>query len=175
MTDLVKSLKIGNNSYGIKDEKATPYMTEEDSKNYNFSGKYRDEVITDTRSYVMDDGKIIQKGCSWNTTDLVSTNGLKNMAANSDICVILCSGGNIYYYSTDGIIWNSGTLPVSGSWDAVCWTGTRFTAVRRSGKDVIYSSDGLTWTTATQLTNSAQWIDIACGDGKIVVVAKKFE
>ena len=136
MTDLVKSLKIGNNSYGIKDEKATPYMTEEDSKNYNFSGKYRDEVITDTRSYVMDDGKIIQKGCSWNTTDLVSTNGLKNMAANSDICVILCSGGNIYYYSTDGIIWNSGTLPVSGSWDAVCWTGTRFTAVRRSGKDV---------------------------------------
>lgn len=47
-------------------------------------------------------------------------------------------------YSTDGVTWQSSSLPGNGTYSSLVYNGTRFLASSVSG--VAYSDDGITWT-----------------------------
>ena len=50
-------------------------------------------------------------------------------------------------YSSNGIYWNTGTLPATGSWYSVTYGSGMFVAVQSAGGTTsLYSYDGITWT-----------------------------
>ena len=69
---------------------------------------------------------------------------------------VLCFGdSNTWGFATssDGITWNSVTLPSSGNWDYLIWDGTQWLLCANSGGTYCTSSDGINWTTRTGLPN----------------------
>jgi hypothetical protein len=62
--------------------------------------------------------------------------------------VALASGSNIAQYSTDGITWNSSTLPASSTWTSITYGNGLFVAVSNANSPAVgslYSTDGITW------------------------------
>jgi hypothetical protein len=62
--------------------------------------------------------------------------------------VALANGSDTAQYSTDGITWNSSTLPVSSTWVSIAYGNGLFVAVSNAGAPSVgslYSTDGITW------------------------------
>ena len=78
--------------------------------------------------------------------------------------VAISSGGTVGNYSTNnGATWLAmGALPTAGSWTSVAYFNGAFVAVRSGSAQAAYSTDGITWTTAT-LPSSTTWQDVSGG------------
>lgn len=173
MTDLVKSLKIGNNSYSIKDDKAVPAITKDEEATLSFTGLYRDTPVTETNTYVTDDGRIVEKGPNpaW-TNNPVENRMYRGIAANDDICVVSVYSSNVFMYSTDkGKTWKDTQVPMSGNYNAICYGNGKFVALKYSlGPFGLYSTDGINWTQVV-LPKSQNWSSVCYGAGKYVAVS----
>ena len=75
---------------------------------------------------------------------------------------------NYYAYSTDGVNWSSGSLPVTASWINIQYVNNRFIITGNSDK-LLYSTSGTSWSSAT-LPTTALWYDCAYGNNKYVLV-----
>lgn len=79
---------------------------------------------------------------------------------------------NFIEHSTDGVRWQTATMPLSLVWTDVTWTGSEFFAVASGGgrggsPSAARSTDGLTWTSAT-MPISLSWQSITYGNGAYV-------
>lgn len=170
MTDLVKSLKIGNNSYGIKDEKAVPAITKDEEATLSFTGLYRDTPVTETNTYLTKEGIVVEKGPKpvWTNTP-VAKRYYRGIAANDDICVVSAYSSDVFMYSTDkGKTWKDTQVPVSGSYDAICYGNGKFVALY--GSVGLYSTDGINWTQVS-IPIRKNWSSVCYGAGKYVAVS----
>lgn len=64
------------------------------------------------------------------------------------------------YYSTDGINWNTATLPATAAWYAVGYGGGYFVATADSSISSAYSTDGINWFSLLQPA-SRNWRSVA--------------
>lgn len=80
----------------------------------------------------------------------VASNGTLLVAIPLPISGTAEAATSTIYTSPDGITWTGRTLPSSGSWNTVCWTGTRFIA-GCTGTTIAWSTDGITWTFGTSV------------------------
>jgi hypothetical protein len=85
------------------------------------------------------------------STDIRSVSIKGNMsciAYGNGRFVALATGSNIAQYSTDGITWNSSTLPVTSTWVSIAYGNGLFVAVSNANSPSVgslYSTDGITW------------------------------
>jgi hypothetical protein len=74
-------------------------------------------------------------------------------------------------YSTDGIVWNRGNLPVD-AWSTVSYGNGLFFALTNTGTNTYaYSSDGITWTTSSEPSFTDAWTGSTYGNGVFVAVS----
>lgn len=70
--------------------------------------------------------------------------------------------------------WSSTRLPVAANWSAVAYGNGKFVAVESnntaSGKNIAYSTDGITWQEASAVSGYADFEDVAYGGEKFVAV-----
>ena len=67
------------------------------------------------------------------------------------------------------LVWTESEM-LAGYWSSVCYGDGKFVATTSSGNKIAYSTDGITWTTAT--TSISLYGDSVCyGNGKFVAVA----
>ena len=76
-------------------------------------------------------------------------------------------------YSTDGVAWTDVTEAETNSWYGVTYGNGYFVAVSGGGTNrVMYSADGINWSSASGNTSSGDldnpWWGIAYGGGKFV-------
>ena len=74
-------------------------------------------------------------------------------------------------YSTDGISWTEGTMPISRQWFSVCYGNDKFVAVALGTNIMAYSTDGISWTQGTILSSSRTWRSVCYGNDKYIAVA----
>ena len=75
------------------------------------------------------------------------------------------------YYSTDeGATWTQGALPISGTWESVCYGKDKFVAIIYNSNIFAYSIDGITWTKGT-MPSTQQWHSVCYGKDKFVAVS----
>ena len=60
--------------------------------------------------------------------------------------VAVAAGGTTGAYSTDGITWQSMTLPESSDWSSIAYGNGLYVAVSSTGNSPAYSLDGISWT-----------------------------
>ena len=70
-------------------------------------------------------------------------------------------------YSSDGTNWSTTSVPETGVWNSVAYGNGKFVAV--AGSKVIYSTDGINWSSGNNTTG--YWKDITFGDGRFVAVS----
>ena len=112
----------------------------------------------------------VVKPIAFKQGNLLSINYWSCICYGKDKFVAIASS-NIFAYSSDGITWTQGTMPVKGKWRSVCYGKDKFVAVIDSSNTFVYSSDGITWTQGTMLV-SARWSSVCYGKDKFVVVAR---
>ena len=78
-------------------------------------------------------------------------------------------GSNIMAYSTDGINWTQGTMPINQQWSSVCYGNDKFVAVAQ-GNIMAYSTDGIQWTQGNMPSNQLWW-SVCYGNGKFVAIS----
>lgn len=175
MTDLVKSLKIGNNSYSIKDEKAVPSITKNEEAVLSFTGTYQGTPVTGTNTYLTKDGVVVEKGANPAWTNIpVEYRMYRSIVTNADICVMTINGSDVFMYSTDkGKTWTDIQVPMSGSYDAICYGNGKFVALPYSTASAyaLYSTDGINWTQVSTPV-ARNWSSVCYGGGKYVAVSK---
>ena len=84
--------------------------------------------------------------------------------------VAVASGGTAAGYSLDaGQTWTAGLMPVASDWQSVASVVVSgqiyFAAIASGGNDAAYSTDGISWTSAT-MNATATWIAVASGYDK---------
>lgn len=85
------------------------------------------------------------------------------------------------YVSSDGINWEQKSLPVSGSWGSVTFGNGKFVmincayyATNTGTNQVVYSTDGNTWTAATMVDSSDNYInEVFFGNGIFLATTGK--
>ena len=78
-----------------------------------------------------------------------------------------------YMYSTDGINWTEGTLPIWLNWLSGCYGNDIYVIIGLATSSIssyIYSTDGINWTEGT-LPSKQKWRSVCYGNGKFVAVA----
>lgn len=84
------------------------------------------------------------------------------------------STGNITAVEAQSGGWNSASAAAASGWRSVAYGNGKFVAVADSSTSrVMYSSDGISWSTGTmpQIQEGLQWQDVTFGNGKFVAVA----
>ena len=84
--------------------------------------------------------------------------------------VAVRTGDKSYYFSEDGLIWESKNITEVAYWSSVCYGNDKFVAIGGHSNVAACSSDGITWT-QTALPTSAYWSSVCYGNGKYVAVA----
>jgi hypothetical protein len=118
-------------------------------------------------------------GSSWTVTgNLPSSSTWSCLAYGTGpkIWVTLAGGAtatNVFAYSiNNGTTWTAGTLPVSANWTSIAWGNNRFVAVAQGSTQVIYSTNGTTWTQSpTGLITSYAWNNVKYGQGSFMATA----
>ena len=77
---------------------------------------------------------------------------------------------NNYAYSTDGITWTEGTLPVSKCWQKIYYLNNKFIITGYGTGIILYSSDGINWTESTVRSNESSIVLLCYGNGKYISV-----
>ena len=92
---------------------------------------------------VSDDGRIWRKPASYS-----NSNDILRIEYGGGRFVAL-SGNKTVRVSTDGETWVAPTLPSSGAFSDLCWTGTEFRIPVYANNQILVSPDGLNWTSRT--------------------------
>ena len=93
--------------------------------------------------------------------------------SNGKYVALINNDTNQYGYSTDGINWSMGTLPVFQFWNDICYGDGKFICVGENNDTnnvYAYSTDGISWTKGT-MPSSQQWQAVCYGDGKFVATS----
>lgn len=119
---------------------------------------------------------------SWKTVNVPNTGNIWKKIAYSDNTIVAIgtssSGGatTAALYTTDyGVTWKKTTIP-SGAYVSIIYAGGKFIAVAKNSNKIAYSTDGISWNSAT-LPNSANWSGVAYSDSsrythRYIVVAR---
>ena len=83
--------------------------------------------------------------------------------------VFVTVSDSLIVYSSDSVTWYTADAPVD-TWVSVVYGGAKFVAVSGSG-NVMYSTDGETWSDVTTGTTSDAWTSVSYGDGRFVAVS----
>jgi hypothetical protein len=137
-------------------------------------------------------------GSTWTAGSGLPNSGFTSLAYGNGVYVAVGYTGtssnatSIIASSIDGVSWTSRTAPGSGTqpWSSVAfgWTGPgssatttgMFVAVATNSNAVMYSTNGVTWsttipnqspTTTITLPQSANWSSVTYGNGRFVAVA----
>jgi len=115
-------------------------------------------------------------GETWVSFNMPSSGDWVSMAAGNNRFVAIRGNSSVAASSGNGYTWTSRTLPASRDWRAVAYGGGVFLAVSGNLNAGAYSIDnGVTWTTTTLPTAGDstinEWVDIAYGKNKFVVLA----
>ena len=161
MTDLVKSLKIGNNRYVIKDSNALPILTSLQRATLLETGNYLDERVLSDTIFETYDGKVekfidtITDNSTWNSSTLTATDYWQDIAFGNNTFVATATNRH-YAYSTDnGETWSGSTLSGSDLL-SVAFGNNKFVLVQKnSTSTAYYSSNGSSWSTTTLPTTTA--------------------
>lgn len=174
MTDLVKSLKIGNNSYSIKDEKATPYLSAEDESKLLFDNTYRGQEVEKADVFVKADGSLIEKTkyAPFIGKSTLPAESWYTLAYGSNTWVAFASG-KAYYSTNHGDSWTAITFTDTYSGlRIVRYADSQFIALPINGSYLQYSTNGINWTYAASSLPSAQWRDLIYANNKYTAIAK---
>ena len=116
-------------------------------------------------------------GINWIVSDLPATEKVTSVCYGNgrfvimtDGTAIINSGSNKCYYSTTGTDWQTTTLPRQAGWTSVCYGNGMYVAVGTGQQNVIYSTDGITWYTATGLSSLAGLMQVKYGNGKFITI-----
>ena len=96
-------------------------------------------------------------GITWSTTNsggFANAGNYSKIASGGGKYIILRSGTNQVYYSSNARTWTLGTLPYSSAWQSATYGGGRFVALGNYGSSAI-STDGATWTAGGGLSNQS--------------------
>ena len=95
---------------------------------------------------------------------------LKSIAYGNSIFVAVgyFNETSVYTYSTNGIVWQTGTHPFSGYWGGVTYGNGKFVAVAGDLRATI-STNGVSWTITT-MPLVAQWYGIVYGNSVFVAI-----
>ena len=145
------------------------YVLTSSTRIYNYNPSTA--TITEVNSSFTAIYKVIWTGSFWliggdGAYDIASFNGttltqlgytnspVNSIASNGKTVVAV--GNGILAYSSDGIIWSSGSNPFSPatSINDVIWDGANFVAFFTGGSKLARSSDGITWTPAATVTTN---------------------
>ena len=74
---------------------------------------------------------------------------------------------NKVIYSSDGIAWNSYSLPVSRTWTDLIFADEKFLAISNNYDTAIYSANGINWQ-QTIMPSSSYWSNLIYADGKFL-------
>lgn len=160
MTDLVKSLKIGNNSYSIQDANTLSALTASQRTTLLSDGTYLGNTVESGRIFETDSGKFEQFVDDAQDTWAYSTG---NNSYYGDALVYTgqaylgANGSNSLSNlrrSTNGIKWTSVSVPVSNRWNYGSASDGNGVVIFRAGNTTtnayIRSEDhGLTWESKT--------------------------
>jgi hypothetical protein len=91
-------------------------------------------------------------------------------------CDGVMSKGDSKAVTGDPAGWQKITMPVASKWDAVTYGAGKFVAVsvydaRTDSAIAMYSTDGINWTTTTELPGTFRLARVTYGAGKFVVVS----
>jgi len=93
-----------------------------------------------------------------------------SITSSADKYVAVAYDNNQFAYSADGTSWSLGNLPVSAFWTKVVYLNNIYMAFSSEGP-AARSTDGVSWSSMTMPSSTAQWTDAAYGEGKWVAVA----
>jgi hypothetical protein len=113
---------------------------------------------------------------NWTTTGSPGNLRLQIVAYGDNKFVALSGSGSTgsssNVYSADGISWSTGDGIVPAAWTSITYADGKFVAVSSNGSNqVMYSADGITWTSVIQTTAPSGWRGLAYGAGNFVAVA----
>ena len=134
------------------------------------SGKF---ILTPTSGHF---GRYSSDGASWVSFDLPTDGNWKCLAAGNNKFVAIAYGSANAASSTDGITWTGRSMPSSRDWKDVAYGSGVFLAVPGSlGMVAAYSLNGTSWLStalpAAGDSTLSEWVGVACGVGKFVVLA----
>lgn len=89
-------------------------------------------------------------GLTW--TEIDNTSGANYICYGDGKFVGVKFNSNTAIYSTDGINWNTVTLPTTNNWASIAYGDNKFVAVPggdATSSTAIYSTDGINWDTTT--------------------------
>jgi hypothetical protein len=95
--------------------------------------------------------------------------GEDNEAASGRF-VVTSLGGTAALYSTDGVTWETTSMPSSGDWKCIASGNNRFVAIQNNSNAAASSLDGIEWTPRT-MPASREWNSVTYGTGIFVAVA----
>ena len=106
-------------------------------------------------------------GATWNLITLpVSAPWYTVGFGNGRFVILPYNNSNKALYSDDGINWNSTTLPNTQFATSVCSGDGLLVATPYTGTNIMYSNDGITWTSESSGFGSADFREIAFGYDK---------
>jgi hypothetical protein len=114
-------------------------------------------------------------GDTWNSYSLPSSGNWQALAAGNNRFVALKFGSNEAAMSLDGISWTPSTLSSSRNWTAAAYGNGVFLGIASNLNSGTFSLNGINWAATTLPTAGDstinQWVDVAYGEGKFVVLA----
>jgi hypothetical protein len=114
-------------------------------------------------------------GETWVDFNMPSAGDWKCLAAGNNRFVAIRKGSNIAASSLNGISWTAQTMPASREWNSVTYGNGLFLAVASDSNSAAFSLNGTSWssTTLPSFGDSTlnQWVDVAYGKNKFVVLA----
>ena len=116
-----------------------------------------------------------EDGTTWIDFTMPTSGNWKCLAAGNNRFVAIRKGSAVAASSFDGATWTTRSMPFSLQWNSCIYGGTVFLAVATDSNSAAYSLNGTTWTTVALPTfgdsTLNEWVDIAYGKDKFVVVA----
>jgi hypothetical protein len=106
-------------------------------------------------------------GSSWDTPhyNVLSSGYRYSIAWNGSVFCTLKFNSSEVAISSDGVSWDTYTLPASAPWYKVIWNGTVFCAVCNSSSVCATSPDGINWTQGA-MPSSSNWTTL-CWTGSV--------
>lgn len=118
-------------------------------------------------------------GTLWNEVSLPFIGQYQTLIPSDDGKIIaLANGTDTFSYTLDGVVWNTGTFPLSASWRDGVYGDGKYVIVADDTSDVLVSEDGDTWTTANigddtggDESSISQWSHVVYGKGIFLAVS----
>jgi photosystem II stability/assembly factor-like uncharacterized protein len=109
----------------------------------------------------------LDKGRTWTKTSLPGIRGIA-YGNNKFVAVPFRETTAEYYYSSDGIQWQTGQFPQPAGWNDIAYGDGRFVAIAPPG--VAYSADGVNWTMVTMQIPIGEYVrhSIDYGNGRFI-------